>query len=96
MWIEAAENNELSGVCIIDQSAAYDLLDNFLSPKKLKDYNFDEASIKWIQSYLGDRKQCVKIESKTRDLLNCNYAKNLLDNVSKVKIVNSNLSKLFL
>ena len=37
----------------------------------LKEYNFDEASIEWIQSYLGDRKQCVKIESKTSDLLDC-------------------------
>ena len=30
MWIEAAENSEISGVCMIDQSAAYDLLDHFL------------------------------------------------------------------
>ena len=52
MWIEAAENKELSGVCMIDQSAAYDFLDHFLFPKKLKEYNFDEASIEWIQSYL--------------------------------------------
>ena len=71
MWIEAAENSELSGVCMIDQSAAYDLLDHFLFPKKLKEYNFDEASIEWIRSYLGDRKQCVKIESKTSELLDC-------------------------
>ena len=55
MWIEAAEKKELSGVRIIDQSAAYDLLDHFLFPKKLREYNFDEASIKRIQSYLGDR-----------------------------------------
>ena len=61
MWIEPAENKELSGVCMIDQSAAYDLLDHFLFQKKLKEYNFDEASIGWIQSYFGDRKQCVKI-----------------------------------
>ena len=26
MWIEASEKKELSGVCMIDQSAAYDLL----------------------------------------------------------------------
>ena len=34
-------------------------------------YNFDEASIDWIQSYLGKSKQCVKIESKTSELLYC-------------------------
>ena len=27
--------------------------------------------IEWIQSYLGERKQCVKIESKTSNLLDC-------------------------
>ena len=68
LWIEAAEKRELSGVCMIDQSAAYDLLDHFLFPKKLREYNFDDASIDWIQSYLGDRKQFVKIESKTRKM----------------------------
>ena len=41
MWIEAAEKKELSGVCMIDQSAAYNLLDHFLFPKKLREYNFD-------------------------------------------------------
>ena len=56
---------------MIDQSAAYDLLDHFLFPKKLKEYKFDEASIEWIRSYLGDRKQCVKVESKTSELLDC-------------------------
>ena len=40
-------------------------------PKKLKEYKFDEASIEWIRSYLGDRKQCVKVESKTSELLDC-------------------------
>ena len=69
MWIEAVENKELSGVCMIDQLAAYDLLNHFLFQKKLKEYNFDETSIEWIQSYIGDRKQCADIESKTSDLL---------------------------
>ena len=49
---------------MIDQSAAYDLLDHYLLPKKLKEQKFDEASTEWIQSYLGERKHYVKIESK--------------------------------
>ena len=40
-------------------------------PKKLKEYNVDEASIDWNQSILGERKQCVNIESKTSELLYC-------------------------
>ena len=71
MWIEAAEKREISGVYISNKPAAYDILDHLLFPKKLREYNFDDASIEWIQSYLEDRKQCVKIESKTSDLLDC-------------------------
>ena len=46
-YTKAAERRELSGpgVCMIDQSAAYDLLDHYLFPEKLKEYNFDEATI---------------------------------------------------
>ena len=49
---------------MIDQSATHEFLDQYLFPKKLKEYNFDEASLDWIQSYLGERKQCVRMESK--------------------------------
>ena len=69
MWIAAAEKRELSVVCMIDQSAMYNLLDHYSFPKKLREYNFDEASIEWIQSYLGERKQYAKFEPKTIDLL---------------------------
>ena len=65
MWMEASERKELSGVCMIDQSAAYDLLCHENFAKKLKLYNFDEASVNWCKSYLGGRTQCVQVESKT-------------------------------
>ena len=44
---------------MIDQSAAYDLLCHENFAKKLKLYNFDEASVHWYKSYLGGRAQCV-------------------------------------
>ena len=47
MWIEASERRKLSGVCMIDQSAAYDLLSHNHFTEKLKLYNFDEASVNW-------------------------------------------------
>ena len=34
-------------------------------------YNFDEAAISWILSYLGGRTQLVKVESKCSDPLDC-------------------------
>ena len=52
------QKKELLEVCMIDFYDAYDLLDHELFPKK--EYNFDEASLEWIQSYLGERKHCLK------------------------------------
>ena len=46
MWIQAAERKELSGVCMIDQSAAYDLLDHTIFLEKLQVvYNFYRSII---------------------------------------------------
>lgn len=56
---------------MIDQSAAYDLLCHENFAKKLKLYNFDEATINWCKSYLGGRTQCVQVESKTSEYLEC-------------------------
>ena len=64
MWLEAADNQELSAACLLDQSAAYDLLKG-----KLKLYNFDESSISWIMSYLGCRTQQVQVEPKKSNAL---------------------------
>ena len=64
MWIEASENTQLSATLLLDQSAAYDLVDHLLFLKKLKLYNFDESTIQWFQSYLGGRSQVVQVESK--------------------------------
>ena len=71
IWLEAAERQELSAACLLDQSAAYDLLCHKILKEKLKLYNFDESSIAWIMSYLGGRTQLVQVESKTSDPLDC-------------------------
>ena len=71
IWLEAAERQELSAACLLDQSTAYDLLCLKILKEKLKLYNFDESSIAWIISYLGGRTQLVQVESKTSDPLDC-------------------------
>ena len=68
-WLEAAERQELSAVCLLDQSAAYDLLSHDILQDKLKLYNFDESSVNWIMSYLQDRTQSVQVESKSSDYI---------------------------
>ena len=57
MWMEAAEKKKFTGVCMLDQSAAYDLLDHEIFADKLHEYNFNDESILWIKSYLSGRTQ---------------------------------------
>ena len=62
MWMQASEKKKLSGVCMIDQSAAYDLLSHSHFMEKLRLYNFDEEYVNWCKSYLGEKSQCVQVE----------------------------------
>ena len=64
MLLTAAEKKKLIAVLLLDQSAAYDLLDHSILLKKLEKYNFDQESIRWLQSYLGGRSQSVQVEAK--------------------------------
>ena len=45
MWLEAAEDTMLSATLLLDQSAAYDLVDHQILLDKLRIYNFDDSTI---------------------------------------------------
>ena len=59
MCLEAAENKQLSSVCMIDQSACFDLLSHKILKEKIQVYNFNNSVIGWLMSYLGNRTQFV-------------------------------------
>ena len=71
LCLEAADNGELSALCLLDQSAAYDLLCHQTLKEKLQLYNFSNSSIDWLMSYLGGRTQLVQVESRTSSQLDC-------------------------
>ena len=58
-------------MCLLDQSAAYDLLCHKNLREKLSVYNFNEAAISWIMSYLEERSQVVQVEASTSNKLEC-------------------------
>ena len=64
MLLSAAENKEFTAALLLDLSAAFDIVDHGILLEKLSVYNFDDNSIKWFQSYLGNRLQKVQVESK--------------------------------
>ena len=68
-WIKAVDEGELAGVCLLDMSAAFDIVDHELLMKKLKLYGFNDDAVGWVQSYLSDRKQCVSIDGCLSGLL---------------------------
>ena len=71
-WVRAASDGQLSGVVLLDLSAAFDLVDPVLLLQKLKVYGFDEATLHWVESYLTDRFQSVWIDHALSDFLSCN------------------------
>ena len=68
-WVDALDNKMFTGVCFLDLSAAFDIVDHSLLVEKLRLYGFDERSVGWISSYLTGREQSVYIEGKQSEFL---------------------------
>ena len=69
VWLESLENGELGGVCFLDMSAAFDIVDHSLLLKKLELYGFDRDMVSWTSSYLSGRSQSVCIDGNLSKLL---------------------------
>ena len=61
-WLEALEQGDMAAVCMIDMSAAFDVVDTELLLDKMKLYGFDRNALQWTWSYLTYRSQSVYIE----------------------------------
>ena len=68
-WVMAARNGQVSGVVLVDLSAAFDLVSPSLLVQKLKVYGFEEDITAWILSYLTDRFQTVWIDHVYSDFI---------------------------
>ena len=62
-WKKALDEKKFAGAILTDLSKAFDCLSHDLLIAKLEAYGFSENSLKYIYSYLKDRKQRTKIES---------------------------------
>ena len=68
-WVVAASKGQISGVVLVDLSAAFDLVCPSLLIKRLQIYGFKEDFTTWITSYLTDRYQSVWIDHIFSDFL---------------------------
>ena len=63
LWVKSLDCGKLSAALFLDLSAGFDVVNIGLLVKKLAIYKFHEETLKWFESYLNGRKQCVMIES---------------------------------
>ena len=71
-WVPAASQGRLTGVVLVDLSAAFDLVTPDLLIQKLRIYGLDEDFLVWVQSYLTNRYQTVWIDHVFSDFLETN------------------------
>ena len=69
-WINALESGKLAGICLLDMSAAFDVVDHRLLLQKVSAYGFQEDVVAWLESYLNNRAQAVSINGDISELIN--------------------------
>ena len=62
--IEAKEMKKEILILLYDLSAAFDTVSHDMLLTKLKMYGFDSVALKWMKSYLTERKQMVTVSGK--------------------------------
>jgi len=68
-WRWALDRGHFVGAILMDLSKAFDCLPHALILAMLKAYNVGDSAVRLINSYLTDRKQCVRIGSCSSDFL---------------------------
>ena len=68
-WVRSAAQGQVSGVVLLDLSAAFDLVDHEILVKKLKIYGVDRDFCTWVGSYLHGRQQAVWIDHTFSEFL---------------------------
>ena len=72
-WLNSMYSNEYCGAVFVDLCKAFDLVNHNILLQKLSLYNMNNNSLLWLQTYLNDRKQSVKINSTYSAELTNNY-----------------------
>ena len=70
-WVRASSIGQVSGVVMIDLSAAFDLVDHNLLLSKLQIYGVQKDFTSWVSSYLGNRQQAVWLDHALSEFIDC-------------------------
>ena len=66
-WVRGASEGKMSGIVLLDISAAFDLVNPEILVQKMKVYGLDNDFLEWMVSYLSERKQAVWIDHVLSD-----------------------------
>ena len=72
-WKKALDDKEYAGSILTDLSKAFDCLNHDLLLAKLDAYGFSNEALKFISSYLKDRKQRTKVGSAFSKWMDIKY-----------------------
>ena len=68
-WLENINNNQTTGVCLLDISKCFDTISHRILLQKLSMYGIKHTEFKWFSSYLDKRKQAVFCHNKLSSLV---------------------------
>ena len=68
-WVAAAQQGGITGVTLIDMSAAFDVVDTEILLEKCRLFGFSRETEQWLWSYLSGRTQCTHIAGSTSSAL---------------------------
>ncbi len=71
-WYKAAEKFQTSRVLLLDYSKAFDLVDHNIIITNLAAYGVPDILLRWIGSFLADRRQRVHISEQVSEWLHLN------------------------
>ena len=58
-WLSNIDKVEINVAICFDLRKAFDIVDHTILLSKLKAYKIDKTSLKWMESFLTNRKQCI-------------------------------------
>ena len=63
-WLENINDNQTTGVCLLDISKCFDIISHHILLQKLSMYGIKHTALEWFSAYLDKRKQAVLCHNK--------------------------------
>lgn len=67
-WLREIEGKKIVGAVLLENSAAFDIINHNLFLKKLECYGFDQSVLSWFESYLNNRTQTIFFNGSYSDV----------------------------